>query len=186
LKRQKNIVISAKLAGIPNIMVISIISILVLNAGLAPMHEQQSPQAYASATISKTSDLWQKIKQYTNQQNTCHRGNDRKQADESQQVQGKDNSEDGFNDQSDNRDQSTTPTAPIKSTPTPTQTTDTLTVTKNVGCNFTLTVADCPTANQFNIKVLTGNGSSLIFNGSGSGILLKINPPFPAAYHTAD
>jgi hypothetical protein len=55
-----------------------------------------------------------------------------------------------------------------------------------VDCNFTLTIADCPTANQFNIKVLTGNGSSLIFNGSGSGIPLKINPPFPAAYHTAE
>jgi hypothetical protein len=106
-------VISAKLAGIPNIIVISIISILVLNVGLAPLQEQQSPQAYASAAISKTSDLWQKIKQHIDQQNTCHRGNDCKQADESQQVQGKDNSEDGFNDQSDNRDQSTTPTAPI-------------------------------------------------------------------------
>jgi hypothetical protein len=55
LKNKKSIVITKKPSGIPIILVMSIISILVLNIGLTPMQQQQ--QAYATAAIPKTSDL---------------------------------------------------------------------------------------------------------------------------------
>jgi YVTN family beta-propeller protein len=190
LKGHKNIANSAKPSGIPYIIVISIISILFLNAGLAPMQQQQQmlQQAYASAaTIPKTSDLKRDIKQDIDQQNTCHRGDDCKQDDGEQQLQGKGNEANGFNDQSKNiQQQQQQQQQQVSTIPTPTPTTSVLTVTKHVVCNFASTIADCPTADLFNITVTTNNGSSISFNGSESGTPLTINPPFSLTYRVTE
>ena len=91
--------ISARPSRVPTIIVISIISILVLNAGVAPMQHQ----VYATtAAIPKTSDLKEDIKQDIDEQATCHRGENCKEADEGQQVVGNENAVAGINDQSKN------------------------------------------------------------------------------------
>ena len=130
-------------------------------------------------------------KQHLDQDNLCHRDDGCEQASEGEQLKGKDNAASGFNDQSKNIQQqpaASTPTAP--GTPgngtTPTQTPSTLTLTKDVECNFTSTTVACPTAGDFNITATTGNGSSLSFNGSESGTPLKINPPFPVTYQVTE
>jgi hypothetical protein len=97
----------SKTTKIPFIMVISIISILVLNACLAPMRQlpqqMQLRQSYSTGEpITKTSYLNQDIKQHIDEQNTCHRGGDCEQADEGQQVGGNENSAAGLNDQGKN------------------------------------------------------------------------------------
>ncbi len=128
------------------------------------------------------------------QDDLCYRPDGCEQANEGEQITGKDNEASGFNDQSKNIQQqqqpalSTTPTPQTAGngtapTPTPTPTTSTLTVAKHVVCNFASTMVECPTANTFNITATTGNGSSLSFDGSESGTPLTINPPFPVTYH---
>ena len=101
--------------------------------------------------------------QNLDQDNLCNRDDGCEQANEGEQVKGKDNKVLGFNDQSKN-----IPQQPVVTNP-PTPTTSTLTVNKDVVCNFTSTVADCPAADLFNITATTGNGSSISFNGSESG-----------------
>ena len=135
--------------------------------------------------------------QHLSQDNLCYRLDGCEQSNEGEQVEGKDNVESDFNDQSKNIQQqqqqhaeSSTPSSP--QTPgngngtTPTPTTSTLTVTKDVQCNFISTTADCPTADTFNITATTGNGSSLSFGGSESGTPLMINPPFPVTYQVTE
>ena len=58
-------------------------------------------------------------KQHMDQDNECYRGDDCKQANQGQQVVGKDNDAKGFNDQSKNVQQATTPTStnPHQQTP---------------------------------------------------------------------
>ena len=58
--------------------------------------------------------------------------------------------------------------------------------TKHLDCNQTRglqlyfsTVADCPTADTFNITATTSNGSSISFNGSESGTPLDNKPAVP-------
>ncbi len=80
MKNKKSNVITAKPTRISGIIAVSIISMLVLNAGLVPTQQQQ--QAYATAAIPKTSDLKEDIKQDIGDQNTCHRGEDCEQAGE--------------------------------------------------------------------------------------------------------
>ena len=63
-------------------------------------------------------------------------------------------------------------------TNTATLRTSTLTVTKDVVCDFT--AVPCPTAGDFNITAATGNGSSYTFSGSEGGTPLTVNPPFPS------
>jgi len=120
--------------------------------------------------------------QHLGQDNLCHKDDDCEQADEGQQLQGKDNEVNGFNDQSKNIQQQ----QPIAPTPKPTPTTGTLTVAKHVVCNFDYTNADCPTADIFNITATTINGSSISFSGTESGTSLRINPPFPLTYQVTE
>jgi YVTN family beta-propeller protein len=133
--------------------------------------------------------------QHLGQDNLCYKDDDCLQANEGQQITGKDNAASGFNDQSKNIQQpavSTTPLTPgipsngTTPTPTPTPTTSVLTVAKDVQCNFTSTTVTCPTADEFNITATTGNGSSYTFSGSESGTPLTINPPFPVIYNVTE
>ena len=120
------------------------------------------------------------------QDNLCHRDDGCEQANGGQQIEGKDNSASGFNDQSKNieqqQQQALSPARGNGTTPT----TSTLTVTKHVECNFTSSAVECPTAGDFNITATTGNGSSYTFSGSESGTPLTINPPFPVTYQVTE
>ena len=78
--------------------------------------------------------------QHLSQDNLCYRDDGCEQANEGQQIKGKDNAASGFNDQSKNIQQQQQPavsTTPSPGTPgngtTPTPTTSTLTVTKACG-----------------------------------------------------
>jgi YVTN family beta-propeller protein len=130
--------------------------------------------------------------QHLGQDSLCYRDDGCEQATEGQQINGKDNTANGFNDQSKNiqQQQPGVSTPPSPQTPgngtAPTPTTSTLTVTKHVVCNFTSTTANCPTADTFNITATTGNGSSISFSGSESGTPLTINPPFPVTYQVTE
>ena len=128
--------------------------------------------------------------QHSSQDKLCYRDDNCEQASEGEQIKGKDNSAEGFNDQSKSIEQQpavTTP--PILGTPRngTAPTTSTLTVTKHVECNFTPSSdVQCPTADTFNITATPGNGSSYAFSGSESGTPLTINPPFPAPYQVTE
>ena len=128
--------------------------------------------------------------QHSSQGNLCYKDDGCEQADEGQQVDGKDNTASGFNDQSKNIEQQQAALSLAPTTGTPgngtTLTTSTLTVTKHVECNFTSSEVECPTADEFNITATTGNVSSLSFGGSESGTPLRINPPFPVIYQVTE
>ena len=91
-----------------NLLLITIITAtLVMGTSVIPM------QSYADDNIKKHSDFKSSIKasfdsdkrsasQHQDQDNFCYRGDDCNQANQGQQVVGKDNDAKGFNDQSDN------------------------------------------------------------------------------------
>jgi hypothetical protein len=182
--KKRGIVVTVQPGRIPIIIIMSIISILILNTSLIPMHEQHLQRlAYAAAeAIPKTSDMKRDVMQHNDEQNSCHRGEDCRQADEGQQIEGNENSAAGLNDQSKNIEQEQNPGISVTPPVTPDVIPSTLTVAKDVTCNFTSTTVDCPTADIFSITVSTGNGSSYTFSGSESGTPLTINPPFPVTY----
>ncbi len=103
-----------------NILVaVFISSLLIVGTSITPM------QSYAGEN-KKTGDLKSSIKassevdkksagQHIDQDNFCYRSDDCQQANQAQQIVGKDNEAKGFNDQSKNIQLSATPTA----TPTP-------------------------------------------------------------------
>ena len=111
-----------------------------------------------------------------------------KQANDGQQMAGKDNTANGFNDQSKNIEQQQSAISPTSSpTSSPTPGPSTLTVSKDVICNFAPSSAvECPAASEFSITATTSNGPSLTFSGSESGTPLTINPPFPVTYQVTE
>jgi Prealbumin-like fold domain len=116
-----------------NILLVAIItSTLVFGTAIVPM------QSHASGENKKTGDFKSSVKanaevdkksenQKMDQDNFCYRDDDCQQASEGQQIVGRDNEANGFNDQSRNlQQQSVTPTA------TPTQPTTPTTGTLNI------------------------------------------------------
>jgi hypothetical protein len=133
-KTKKNVLLTA-----------AITLLLVMGTAITPI------QSYASEEHKKNGDLKSSIKsdtevdkksanQHQDQDNFCYRGDDCEQANQGQQIVGKDNAAKGFNDQSLNVQQAatTTPNAtpnatPVNgTTPTPIPTTGTLNVCKTV------------------------------------------------------
>lgn len=182
------------------LMLSALTSLLVTGPNLVPV------QSYAAAGDSDNRDDKKSTKDYENsihkdvnakseitdqhlnQDSLCYRSPECKQANEGQQIAGKDNTANGFNDQSKNIEQqqqqsAISPTSPGNGTTPPTPGPSTLTVSKDVICNFTPSSdVECPTVDEFNITATTSNGSSLTFSGSESGTPLTINPPFPVTY----
>ena len=81
-----------------SIAVIMAISIASMFSLLSHVNPSQQQSVYASSL--KTSDLKQEDQQNLNQDNICHRSDGCKQANDGQQITGKDNTASGFNDQS--------------------------------------------------------------------------------------
>jgi hypothetical protein len=112
-----------------------------------------------------------KTDQHLGQDNLCYRGDDCEQANEGEQVEGKDNAASGFNDQSKNAQQS----PPAAGTAPSTQT-GTLMVTKNVTCPDGFS---CPTPSDFTMRVTgtqgNGNPSPGTFAGSEEGTTVTLN-----------
>ena len=105
-----------------NILLVAIITAtLVLGTSVIPM------QSYASGENKKTKDSKSSIKasaesdkksssQHSGQDNFCYRGDDREQANQGQQIVGKDNEATGFNDQSRNLQSTPATTGPAGGT----------------------------------------------------------------------
>jgi hypothetical protein len=106
-----------------NVLLMAAITLLlVIGTTVTPI------QSYASEEHKKNGDLKSSIKsetevdkksasQHQDQENFCYRGDDCRQANEGQQIVGKDNEAKGFNDQSKNIQQSVVPN--LTQTPTP-------------------------------------------------------------------
>ena len=112
-------------------------SLLIMGTAMAPM------QSYASGEHKKTGDFKSPVKasaevdkkgtsQKMDQDNLCYRDDDCQQANQGQQVIGKDNEASGFNDQSLNVQQAATVTPAQPPTQPPTPTTGTLNICKTV------------------------------------------------------
>jgi hypothetical protein len=112
-KTRKNVLLSA-----------AVTLLLVMGTAITPM------QSYASGEHKKTGDSKSSIKSDTDvnkksasqkmdQDNFCYRGDDCQQANQGQQIVGKDNEANGFNDQSKNiQQQALIPTVSPTATPT--------------------------------------------------------------------
>ena len=107
--------------------ILAIASLLVMGTSLV----QTKSFAGGSEEHKKTKDFKQSIQkdtqsakasQHQDQDNFCYRGDDCEQANEGQQIVGKDNEANGFNDQSDNIPQSNSSATPSPSTSTSTPT----------------------------------------------------------------
>ena len=101
--------------------------------------------------------------QHLGQDDLCYKGDGCEQANEGQQIEGKDNEASGFNDQSKNIQQQPAGL----SSPTPPLQTGTLLVTKNVTCPDGFS---CPQPSDFTIHVTgtTGNGNPRPSSFAGS------------------
>jgi hypothetical protein len=107
------------------LMMAVITSLLVIGTSLTPMqsfadrdkgdHEKTSD--YKSKIFASSEEDKKSAKQHMDQDNECYRGDDCKQANQGQQVVGKDNDAKGFNDQSKNVQQAATPTPTTPTTP---------------------------------------------------------------------
>ena len=127
--------------NIRNILLITIITAtLVLGTGVVPMQsfagENKNTKDSKSSIKASTEVDKKSASQHQDQDNFCYRGDDCEQANQGQQIVGKDNDAKGFNDQSKNLQlQAVTPTAtptqPPTQPPTP-PTTATLNVCKEV------------------------------------------------------
>jgi hypothetical protein len=112
-----------------NILLIAIISsILVLGTGVIPMQsyadrnneDHKKTKDFVSSMKASSELAKESASQHQDQDNFCYRGNDCQQANEDQQIVGKDNEAKGFNDQSRNiQQQAVTPTQPPTPPPTP-------------------------------------------------------------------
>src|SRR4051812_8966833 len=109
--------------------------------------------------------------QHLGQDNLCYRDDGCEQANDGQQVEGKDNEASGFNDQSKNIEQQQDGV----SSPPPQQT-GTLLVTKNITCPDGFT---CPQPSDFTMRVTgvagNGNPSPGSFAGSEGGTTVTLN-----------
>ena len=130
----------------------------------------------------------EKTNQYLGQDNFCYRNDGCEQGSEGEQLEGRDNTASGFNDQGKNTEQqqqqqlpagSTTPspqTPGSGTTPTPTPQTGTLLVTKNVTCPDGF---DCPSPSDFTMRVTgtpgNGNPNPATFAGSELGTNVTLN-----------
>ena len=167
-------------------------SLLVIGPNLV------SVQSYAAAggdnDDNKIKDYKESIKKDVNskqdtsnqnfdQDNLCYRDGDCEQANDGQQVEGKDNAASGFNDQSKNVQQQQSPVAGVSpSTPTnpptppPSPQTGTLLVTKNITCPDGFS---CPQPSDFTMRVTgtqgNGNPSPGTFAGSVDGTTVTLN-----------
>ncbi len=116
--------------------------LLVIGTAIIPIQSYASEEhkKYGDSKSSINSDTYENKKgasQHQDQDNFCYRGDECEQANQGQQVIGKDNDAKGFNDQSRNIQQqalnpTATPTQPPTQPPTPTPTTTTLNVCKEV------------------------------------------------------
>ena len=122
------------------------------------------------------------------QDNLCYRGDDCEQANQGQQIVGKDNEAKGFNDQSDNLALSTSGTG-NGTTPPPTSPTGTLTVVKEVVCRanggtpneaavcaFAVNSPNFPEPSDYQITVTGNNPSPPNFQGISTGTPVTIGP----------
>ena len=95
-----------------NILVIALITAtLVLGTSVIPMQsyadrdnndDHKKGKDYKSSIIAGSESDKRSASQHQDQDNFCYRGDDCEQANQGQQVVGKDNNAKGFNDQSDN------------------------------------------------------------------------------------
>ena len=93
-------------------------------------HQKHKDTKDLKSSISERTQIDKKsASQHQDQDNFCYRGDDCEQANQGQQIVGKDNDAKGFNDQSDNLPQSnsSSSSSPSTSTSTPTSTTPTST-----------------------------------------------------------
>ena len=118
-----------------NILVIALITAtLVLGTSVIPMQsyadrdnndDHKKGKDYKSSIIAGSESDKKSASQHQDQDNFCYRGDDCEQANQGQQVVGKDNDAKGFNDQSDNNVlQSTSTTNTNSNTNTNTNTTN--------------------------------------------------------------
>jgi hypothetical protein len=104
------------------LLLAAITSLLIMGTSVIPMQSYAGSASddYKSKIKSSTQTDKKSASQNMDQDNFCYRGNECKQANQGQQIVGKDNDAKGFNDQSNNVPPSTPSTTP---TPTPTPTT---------------------------------------------------------------
>ena len=110
-----------------NILLVAIITAtLVLGTSFIPMQsyadrdnndDHKKTKDFKSSIIAGSESDKKSVSQHQDQDNFCYRGDDCEQANEGQQIVGKDNDAAGFNDQSKSIQKSVTPPTP---TPTPT------------------------------------------------------------------
>jgi hypothetical protein len=106
-----------------NILLVAAITSLLMGTSITPMQsyaDQHKKTTDFKSSIKASSEVDKKsANQHLDQDNFCYRGDDCQQANQGQQIVGKDNEAKGFNDQSNNVPQSTTPsTTPSTTTPT--------------------------------------------------------------------
>ena len=125
---------------IKNILLITIITAtLFLGTTIVPMQsyagENKNTKDYKSSIKASTESDKKSASQHQDQDNFCYRGDDDcQQANEGQQIVGKDNEAKGFNDQSLHVQQAATPTQPLTPIQPPTPTA-TLNICKTVNNN---------------------------------------------------
>jgi hypothetical protein len=118
----------------------TITALLLMGTSVMPMqsyasgsdqHQKHKDTKDLKSSISEKTQIDKKsASQHQDQDNFCYRGDDCQQANEGQQIVGKDNEANGFNDQSDNplpQSNSSASSSPSTSTSTPTSTTPTST-----------------------------------------------------------
>jgi hypothetical protein len=125
-------------------LVVIITATLVLGTSVIPMQsyadrgnsdDKQDKDFESKIRASSVSDK-KSASQKMDQDNFCYRSDDCQQANQGQQIVGKDNEAKGFNDQSLNVQQAATPTPPPTQPPTPTPEKATLNVCKEVVSNM--------------------------------------------------
>jgi hypothetical protein len=137
----------------------TITALLLMGTSVIPMqsyasgsdqHQKHKDTKDLKSSISEKTQISKKsASQHQDQDNFCYRGDDCEQANQGQQVIGKDNAAKGFNDQSDNLPQSNSSasSSPSTSTSTPTSTTPTSTTpSTQPGSGSTTTTNIIPSA----------------------------------------
>ena len=170
-----------------NLLITSILSLLLIGSSVIPMQtyaDQHKKIIESKSAIKAGSEVEEKsASQHSDHDNFALRSDGTSQANEGQQETGNGNDASGFNNQSANLQEPTqSPLAKESKKETGKTTPSALTVSKHVECNLSIDNVECPPANAFKITATTSNGSSISFNGSESGTILKINPPLPVTY----
>jgi hypothetical protein len=157
-----------------NILMIAIIAVtLVLGTSIAPMQsfadkgdsDHKKTKDFKSSISEKTQVSEDKAKLHMDQDNDCYRGEKCQQANQGQQVVGKDNEAKGFNDQSKNIPETKTKTNPPTQTPTQTPTPGTDSTTTN---NFFLGDVKVCTIDRNDVTTAEGDTTATATGGAST------------------